>query len=256
VPPEDISELRRVLGLFVISRKYLKDYAIITKPSTDLLRGKQPVFKWTDVQQTAYETIRDALLASIHLAAPNFELPFHLQTDASEDGKGGLLYQLPACPIPDQFPYCKNKHAPDLMAVIAHWSKAWTDALRLRPPFYLKADSLLWNTDQCKFYTLSSPFPLYTYSDHLPLAWMGSPRKGPSPNSWSSTYRSSRRCINTFKVTLTPWPMPQAGTLSLDRSDLLLADLPIRFKRCCPGCLTHYVQLGSYTFTQERTRPI
>ncbi len=46
VPPEDISELRRVLGLFVVSRKYLKDYALITRPLTDLLRGKQPVFAW------------------------------------------------------------------------------------------------------------------------------------------------------------------------------------------------------------------
>ena len=179
VPPEDISELRRVLGLFVISRKYIQNYAMITKPLTDLLRGKQPVFKWTDLQQKAYETVRDALLAGIHLAAPNFELPFHLQTDASEDGKGSLLYQLPSSPIADQFPYCKDIHAPDLMAVIAHFSKAWTDALRLRPPFYLEADALLWSTDQCKFYALSSPFPLYTYSDHLPLAWMGKSEKGP-----------------------------------------------------------------------------
>jgi hypothetical protein len=92
VPPEDISELRRVLGLFVISRKYLKDYALITKPLTDLLRGKQPVFKWQEPQQQAYEHIRDALLSGLHIAAPNFELPFHLQTDASEDGKGAVLY--------------------------------------------------------------------------------------------------------------------------------------------------------------------
>jgi hypothetical protein len=40
VPPVDVHELRRVLGLFVVSRKYIKDYAIITKPLSDLLRGK------------------------------------------------------------------------------------------------------------------------------------------------------------------------------------------------------------------------
>ncbi len=72
------------------------------------MRGKQPVFKWGEPQQQAYEHIRDALL---HLAAPDFELPFHLQTDASEDGKGAVLYQLPACPIADQYPYCKDRHA-------------------------------------------------------------------------------------------------------------------------------------------------
>jgi hypothetical protein len=50
IPPEDISELRRVLGLFVVSRKYIRNYALITKPLTELLRGKQPVFKWTKEQ--------------------------------------------------------------------------------------------------------------------------------------------------------------------------------------------------------------
>jgi hypothetical protein len=53
------------------------------------------------------------------------------------------------------------------MSIIAHYSKAWTEALRLRPPFYLDADALLWGTNEVKFYALSSPFPLYTYSDHL-----------------------------------------------------------------------------------------
>ncbi len=84
VPPTDISELRRTLGLFVVSRKYLKDYALVTKPLTDLLKGKQPAFKWESEQQHAYEYVRDALLSGIHLSAPDFTLPFHLQTDASE----------------------------------------------------------------------------------------------------------------------------------------------------------------------------
>jgi hypothetical protein len=179
VPPEDISELRRVLGLFVVSRKYLKEYAIITKPLTDLLRGKQPVFWWEEPQQLAYERIRDALLSGLHLAAPDFSLPFHLQMDASEDGKAANLYQLANCPIDEQFPYCKDKHSLDNMSIIAHYSKAWSEALRLRPPFYLEADALLWGTNEVKFYALSSPFPLYTYSDHLPLNWMKKSEKGP-----------------------------------------------------------------------------
>jgi hypothetical protein len=140
VPPTDISELRRTLGLFVVSRKYLRDYAQVTKPLTELLKGKQPVFKWEIEQQEAYEYVRDALLSGIHLAAPDFTLPFHLQTDASEDGKGSILYQLPECSVSEQYPYCKIIHGPDNMAVIAYYSKAFTGAQRLRPPFYLEPD--------------------------------------------------------------------------------------------------------------------
>jgi hypothetical protein len=157
VPPEDISELRRVLGLFVVSRKYLRDYAIITRPLTDLLRGKQPVFQWGKAQQSAYEHVRDALLAGVHLAAPDFALPFHLQTDASEDGKGAILYQLHDCAVDEQYPYCKDKYSPEKMFVIAHYSKAFTEVQRLRPPYYLEADSLLWATNETKFYALSIP---------------------------------------------------------------------------------------------------
>ncbi len=123
--------------------------------------------------------MRDALLSGIHLAVPDFTLPFHLQTDAPEDGKGSILYQLPECPVLEQYPYCKIIHGPDNMAVIAYYSKAFTGAQRLRPPFYLEADSLLWTTNEVKFYALSSPFPLYTYSDHMPLAWMKKSEKGP-----------------------------------------------------------------------------
>jgi hypothetical protein len=179
VPPEDIAELRRTLGLFVVSRKYIKNYAMITKPLTDLLRGKQPVFVWKREHQDAYEYVRDALLSGIHLAAPDFGRPFHLQTDASEDGKGAILYQLPQGEIEEQYPYDKKLHSPDFMAVIAFFSKAFTEAQRLRPPFYLEADSLLWATNETKFYALSSRFPLYTYSDHMPLQWMKKSEKGP-----------------------------------------------------------------------------
>jgi hypothetical protein len=143
---------------------------MITKPLTNLLRGKQLAFTWNKDCQDAYEHVRDALLAGIHLAAPNFEIPFHLQTDASEDGKGAILYQLPQCEVDKQFPYCKKTHAPDLMAVIAHYSKSFTESQRLRPPFYLEADSLLWATNEVKFYALSSRFPLQAYS--LRMHWI------------------------------------------------------------------------------------
>ena len=179
VAPVDISELRRVLGLFVVSRRYIKDYAILTKPLTDLLRGRQPVFSWGLAQQTSFETVRDLLLGGIHIAAPDYSIPFHLATDASEDGKGAVLYQLPTVPLDKQHPHSVRIHNPQNTAVVQFLSKAWNESQRNRPPFYLEADALLWSTDKCKFYALSSPFPLYTYSDHLPLQWMNASTKGP-----------------------------------------------------------------------------
>ncbi len=178
VPPTDVHELRRVLGLFVVSRKYIKDYATLTKPLTDLLKGKATTFTWGEAQQHAFDYVRDKLLAGVHLAAPDFDLPFHLATDASEDGKGGELYQLPSIPVEAQYPFCLIAHAPDNHAVILFLSKAHTETHRLKPPFYLEGDALLWCTHKCKYYALSSRFPLYTYSDHMPLNWMQKSEKG------------------------------------------------------------------------------
>ena len=179
VPPTDIPEVRRCLGLFVVSRKYVKNFAMLAKPLSDLLRGSKPIFSWGEKQQIAFDHLRDLLLGGIHLAAPDYELVFHLATDASEDGKGAVLYQLPDVPLDDQHPFSAKLHRPDNMAIICFYSKAWNETQRNRPPFYLEADALLWAMDKCRFYALSSRFPLHTYSDHLPLQWMSTSQKGP-----------------------------------------------------------------------------
>jgi hypothetical protein len=146
---------------------------------TELLKGKATAFTWGEQQQTAFDFVRDRLLRGVHLASPDFSLPFHLATDASEDGKGGELYQLPTIPIDKQYPYCAQLHAADLHAVILFLSKAFNETERLKPPFYLEGDSLLWGTHKCRYYAVSSPYPLYTYSDHMPLNWMNKTEKGP-----------------------------------------------------------------------------
>ena len=178
IPPSDISELRRVLGLFQVSRKYVDHFAHIAKPLSVMLRGRKPVFRWDSEQQTAFDAIRSLLLTGVHLCPPRYDLPFHLSTDASDDGKGGVLYQLPSVPIEQQHPYDSDAHCGDNMAVIAYYSKLWPEPLRGRPPFYLEASALMWGMEKARFYALSSPYPLYTYSDHAPLQWIQKTAKG------------------------------------------------------------------------------
>ena len=178
VPPVDIPELRRVLGLFQVSRKYFDHFAQVAKPMTVMLRGRKPKFEWGPTQQQAFEKIRTALLSGAHLSPPRYDIPFHLSTDASDDGKGGVLYQLPDIPVADQHPYAADVHTGDNMAIISCYSKLWPDPMRGRPPFYLEADALLWGCEKARFYALSSPYPLYTYSDHAPLQWIHKSAKG------------------------------------------------------------------------------
>jgi hypothetical protein len=63
-------------------------------------------------------------------------------------------------------------HNDHIRRVIAWFSKTWSDADRKRAPFYLEADALLWGLSKYRFWAMSSPFPLYASSDHLPLKWV------------------------------------------------------------------------------------
>jgi hypothetical protein len=65
VPPSNIHELRRVLGLFVVSRKYLRDYALASKPMTDILKGKPPTFRWGNSKQLLTSSERSSWPESI-----------------------------------------------------------------------------------------------------------------------------------------------------------------------------------------------
>jgi hypothetical protein len=254
IPPTSISELRRVIGLFVVSRKYVKNFAHRTKPLSDLLRGQQPVFKWEKAQQDAYDDIRDLLLSGIHLAAPDYSLPFHLATDASEDGKGAVLYQLPDIPIVEQSVYCSRVHSPDHMAIIQFLSKCWTDTEKHRPPFYLEADALLWAMDKTKFYSLSSPFPLYTYSDHLPLQWMNKSTKGPvsqfiieNLSEIENVHQYIQGSMNSISDALSRYPLLGPKQLAPRGLSNCVTDLLSRLPSSLKSAKVIHVHAGSFT---------
>jgi hypothetical protein len=144
------------------------------------------------VGATPRPTVAGTAPGGIHLAAPDYEFPFHLATDASDDGKGGVLHQLPDVALKGQYPYSTKTHAPDNMVVIQFLSKARNGASRNRPPFYLEADASLWGIEKCRFYALSSRFPFYTHSDHMPLQWMNKSQKGPVSQFITSACKARR----------------------------------------------------------------
>jgi hypothetical protein len=200
VPPTNLHELRSTLGVFVQSSRFIPNYAHITQALTHLTRtsnGKPVPFIWTDAQQQAYDKIRDLLLDGIHLCPANYLLPFHCGGDASNDGKAFGIHQYSDLPPGTTLSVTAHSayettvmltetntphtipHNEQTRRVIAWFSKTWSDADRKRAPFYLEADALLWGLSKCRFWAMSSPFPLYASSDHLPLKWVRQCEKGP-----------------------------------------------------------------------------
>ena len=105
----NVDDIKRFLGLTDYYCHFVKNYAKIAKPLTDLLsdpkknHGKwkvwqnvpvnQPKFVWEEDQQKAFDTLKEAHTTAPILAYPDDNHPFMLHTDASADGLGAVLYQ-------------------------------------------------------------------------------------------------------------------------------------------------------------------
>lgn len=111
--PKTVGDVRRLLGFLSYYRSYVQDFSRIARPLYELLqikssssplkpaRGKTkgpqlpsrtPV-EWTSEHQQVLEKLINVLTNPPVLAYPDFNQPFTLHTDASQQGLGAVLYQ-------------------------------------------------------------------------------------------------------------------------------------------------------------------
>lgn len=102
--PKTLKDLRSFLGLSGYYRRFVRDYAKLAKPLTNLLRGEdgrvsktqssKKIINFGDKETEAFEKIKKSLTSEeVVLAYPNFNHEFHLTTDASNHALGAVLEQ-------------------------------------------------------------------------------------------------------------------------------------------------------------------
>lgn len=111
--PQTVGDVRRLLGFLSYYRAYVQDFSRIARPLYELLKtnpsppltnlvrekGKGPQLssrtpvEWGSQHQQILERLIDILTSPPVLAYPDFDHPFILHTDASQQGLGAVLYQ-------------------------------------------------------------------------------------------------------------------------------------------------------------------
>ena len=89
-------EVQQFLGLANYYRRFVKDFALISKPLQRLTEKYAP-FEWTIGCQNAFDELRKRLVSSPVLAYPDYGRRFILDTDASDVGIGAVLSQVSDC---------------------------------------------------------------------------------------------------------------------------------------------------------------
>ena len=235
--PTSREELRRFLGFASFYRRFILNFASISEPLHQLLRGGKrkrkgvkptsdtsslPPFIWGESQQKSFDEIKIALTSAPVLAYADYSKPFVLHTDASTLGLGAVLYQ-----EDDQ----------GRLRVISYASRTLTDAERKYSAFRLEFLALKWSvTEKFADYLRGSKFSVK--SDCNPLTYvMSSARLDACGQRWVAElsnydfdifYRPGKNNVDADALSRIPaeeWKQLGSSTVKAVCESLVVPDL-------------------------------
>ena len=159
--PSNADELRSFISFAGYYRRFVENFSILAKPLTDLLpptpgknkkKHNNKEWRWTSVEQKAFDHIKDVLTKPPILAYPNFNMPFELHVDASTKGLGAVLYNV------------EDKHK----NVLAFASRSLSKSEKNYSSYKLEFLALKWAvTEKFKDYLTGTHFTVLTENNPL-----------------------------------------------------------------------------------------
>ena len=172
--PSTLKELLSFLGSLGYYQRFIKSYAELTAPLTNLLRGRSgdnSRLTWNESAIAAFHKLREALTCHPVLQLPDLSLPFTLRTDASENGVGAVLCQ-------------PSQHDSRILCPVFYASKKFRDAQTRYSTVEKEAYAIFWAVQKFERYLYGRCFTIET--DHQPLLYLQSAdRLNPRIKRWA-----------------------------------------------------------------------
>ncbi len=92
-PPKSVSALRSFLGLASYYRKFIKNFAKIAAPLTNLLKKSIVTYEWEGACDETFETLKGILVKASMLKLPDFDKDFEIHSHAFDFAIGGIVVQ-------------------------------------------------------------------------------------------------------------------------------------------------------------------
>lgn len=151
--PKNIKEVRQIVGLASWYRRFIPSFSTLCDPLTKLTRKNVP-FIWDKDCEEALNNLKQHLVSAPILACPDFNLPFQVETDASDFGLGAVLLQ--------------KQNRED--KVICYLSRSLTKTERKYSTTEKELLAVLFAVEKLRPYLQGTKFTVVT--DHYSLKWL------------------------------------------------------------------------------------
>ena len=161
--PQTPTQMKAFLGSANVYRRFVKDFAKIASPLSDMLKKDSPV-DWnnpivpTDGQQTAFEALKASLTSPPILGLPQHDRPHMIDCDASEYAVGVVLLQQ------------QDDDKPNEWATVGYYSKTLSKEQRNYSASERECYAVVWGVLTLRPYLEGGHFIVRT--DHQALRWM------------------------------------------------------------------------------------
>ena len=166
----NVQGVRQFIGFAQFYKRFIKDFATVAAPLTDLTRGigpKKRSIVWSDDCQKSFDTLKKLLINSPVLQIVDMKKPFKIEVDASDRGCGAVLYQ-------------PGNDPKELWHPVSFESKKFSDAETRYPAQERELLGIIYALRKWRCYVDGCPAGYTVYSDHMPLQYFRTKENPPS----------------------------------------------------------------------------